>query len=329
MELRQLEHFLAIVDHGSIGRAAQHLALSQPALTQSLRRLERRLDVALLERGPHGVSLTEAGTMLVPRARTIALEARLAAAEVDASTGRMRGQLRVGSGPSLAADLVPYSVAQLLGRHPKLQVTIREGTLDSLLPALERGQLDLVIGTQPEAVSLRGMQTETLLRDQMIVAARATHPLANRRALPLKETLAWPWVLPVAHEVVRSRAELIFNEAGIGAPVPAVETDSAASIRSLLAAGDFLSFIPLRLVASEIQEGALVALDIATGPWTRMVHVAYRSAALQPAGRLFISLLRRGADARGSAPAGAPRRGSRDRHGIDCDAAGSVQSLDR
>lgn len=293
MELRQLEHLVAVVDIGSIGKAAQHLGLTQPALTQSLRRLERSLDLSLLERSTRGVLPTEAGRTLAARARIILLETRRAHAEMDVVSDRVRGRLAIGCGPSLAATLVPAAVAQLLSRYPRLAVTIREGTLDILLPELEHGALDLAVGTRPANFSQRGMDADTLLRDRMVIAARAQHPLARRRGLALGHTLAYPWILPAVGDVVRARIETIFDDAGLAAPVPAVQTNSAASIRALLSAGDFLSFVPERLIEGAEQAGTLAALRLPGGGWIREVHVLSRAGALHPAGRLFVSLLRR------------------------------------
>lgn len=293
MELRQLEHLVAVVDIGSIGKAAQRLGLTQPALTQSLRRLERGLDLSLLERSPRGVLPTEAGRTLASRARIILLEAQRAHAEMDMVSDRVRGRLAIGCGPSLAATLVPAAVAQLLSRYPRLAVTIREGTLDILLPDLEHGALDLAVGTRPENFAQRGMEADTLLRDRMVIAARARHPLARRRGLPLSDTLPYPWILPAVGDVVRARVEAIFAAEGLSAPVPAVQTNSAAAIRALLAEGDFLTFVPERLLQGSAQAGVLAAVRVTGAGWTREVHVLSRAGALHPAGRLFVSLLRR------------------------------------
>jgi DNA-binding transcriptional LysR family regulator len=302
MELRQLEHLVAVVDVGSIGKAAQRLGLTQPALTQSLRRLERGLDLALLERGPRGVAPTEAGRTLAARARVIVLEARRAQAEMDAVSERVRGRLAIGCGPSLAAALVPAAVAQLLARYPRLAVTIREGTLDILLPELEQGVLDLAVGTRPEPFAQRGMEADTLMRDRMVIAARSRHPLVRRRAPALRDTLDFPWILPAVGDVVRARVEAVFEAAGLAPPAPVVQTNSAAAIRGLLHEGDFLTFVPGRLIDAAARDGTLAALRIAGTDWTREVHVLSRAGALHPAGRLFVSLLRRSCGA--GAPAG-------------------------
>ena len=307
MELRQLEHLVAVVDVGSIGKAAQRLGVTQPALTQSLRRLERGLDLSLLERGPRGVSPTEAGRTLAARARVILLEARRAHAEMDVVSDRVRGRLAIGCGPSLAATLVPAAVARLLSRYPNLAVTIHEGTLDILLPELEQGALDLAVGTRPENFAQRGMDADTLLRDRMVIAARARHPLARRRSVALRDTLAHPWILPAVGDVVRARIEAIFDDAGLAPPIAAVQTNSAAAIHALLVSGDFVTFVPERLIQGAAEAGTLSTLRVAGSGWTREVHVLSRAGALHPAGRLFVSLLRRLCDEEPDAMAASSR----------------------
>lgn len=293
MDIRQLEYLLAVVEHGSLSRAAEHLGMTQPALTQSVRRLEKRLGAELLERGPRGVVPTEAGRTLAARARSITLEARLAVAELDAQAGRLRGRLRIGCGPSLAASVVPAAVVRMLQMHPDLKVGIHEGTAEFLLPILEAGELDMAIGTDTEYGKERGLHREMLLHDTMVVAARRDHPLARRTDLTLEQTLQHPWVMPVRGEFVRVRAEAVFREAGLTPPTPSVETNSGAAIKALLARGDYLSFVPRRLIESEEAARLLQPLDVAGGRWQRAVHALYRAQALQPAGRLLISCIRR------------------------------------
>ena len=279
-----------------MGRAAAHLGITQPALTQSLNRLERVLEAKLLERGPRGVVPTEAGHALAARARAILLEARLARTEIDAWTGRLRGRMRIGAGPSLAAGLVPAAVTRLIERHPEVHVQVIEGTFESLLPALEQGELDLVVGTQPADLRERGLSAEMLLQDSMVIAARAGHSLAALRTVGLRETLAFPWVLSMPEDVVREKTDAVFRNAGLAPPAPAVETTSASAIKALLAHGDYLSLIPRGLIALEEASAVLVALPVAGGPWPRTVHALFRTNALPPAGRLMVSLLRKVAE---------------------------------
>lgn len=293
MEMRQLEHLVAVLEVGSIGKAAQQLGLTQPALTQSLRRLEHGLDVALLERSPQGVAPTEAGRALAARARSILLEAQHAHAEVDAVVGRMRGRLAIGCGPSLAVSLVPVAVARVLARYPQIAVTVHEGTSDLMMAELERGTIDLVVGTGPENFAQRGLHADLLMRDAMVIAARPEHPLARQRSVTLSDTLAYPWIVPAVGDFLRGRIEAAFCGAGLSPPVPTVQTNSGSVIRGLLLSGDFLSFLPKRLVKGANQGSALAAVRVSGSGWTRKVHVISRAASVNRPGRLFVSLLRR------------------------------------
>ena len=293
MDVRQLEYLLAVLEHGSLTRAAAQLGISQPALTQSIRRLERRLDVELLERGPRGVAPTEAGRTLAGHARSIALETRLALAELAAQAGRMRGRVRVGAGPSLAASIVPAAVASLLKMHPELSVVLQEGTAEALIPGIESGDIDVAVGTDMNYGKERGFRREMLMYDSLVIAARRTHPLARRREVALVQTLEYRWIMPVRGEFVRLRTEAAFREAGLAPPQPAVETNSGAAIKALLAQDDYLSFVPLRLIEQEEAARILQPLAVAGGSWQRAVHALYRPQALQPAGRLLVSCLRR------------------------------------
>jgi LysR family transcriptional regulator of gallate degradation len=162
-----------------------------------------------------------------------------------------------------------------------------------MMTELERGTIDLVVGTGPENFAQRGLHADLLMRDSIVIAARAQHPLARRRSVTLSDTLAYPWVVPAVGDFLRERIEAAFGAEGLAPPVPTVQTNSGSVIRGLLLSGDFLSFLPKRLIKGANQGGTLVAVRVSVSGWTRKVHVMSRAASVNPAGRLFVSLLRR------------------------------------
>ena len=113
MDLHRLHHFLAVVEHGSIGRAAATLNLSQPALSNSIRRLEDNLEARLFDRGPHGVTPTVFGESLAERVRLIFHEVRNAEQELAALRGLHTGHVTIGAGPSIIAEILPAAIMNL------------------------------------------------------------------------------------------------------------------------------------------------------------------------------------------------------------------------
>src|SRR5262249_49090340 len=136
MELRDIEYFAVIAEHGHLGRAAGALGLSQPALSKSLRRLERALQGKLVKKTPKGVGLTPEGAVLFARARELKLSLQSVAREV-AEVGQGRaGQLRVGVGLPRPEELITAAFTEMLNDAPKANLIVTVSDNDVMVPAL-------------------------------------------------------------------------------------------------------------------------------------------------------------------------------------------------
>lgn len=181
MELRDMEYFAVVADRGNVGRAAEELGLSQPALSKSLRRLERSVGAKLVKRTPKGVDLTAVGSALFARARGLRLSLDDIAREAaDLSQGRA-GHLRIGSGTRYAVDLIPAACAALLKEAPRVTMTVSEGTTDMLAPALLRGELDLIVTAGIDLPGYDDLVGEQLWEDEVVVYASISHRLAGKK----------------------------------------------------------------------------------------------------------------------------------------------------
>ena len=159
MELRDIEYFEEIAEQRHLGRAAERLGLSQPALSKSLRRLEEAMQVKLFNRNAKGLELTAEGSLLLARARDLRLSLRNVAREVsDVSEGRA-GHLRIGVGPSIPTRLISSSLAKLLIDAPRIAARVTISDADEIIPALRKGELDLNVNVMhaspPEGPLLR------------------------------------------------------------------------------------------------------------------------------------------------------------------------------
>lgn len=146
LNLRELQAFKAIAELGSLGKAADALNLTQPALTRTLKRLEHQLGVSLFERHAHGTTLTEYGRALEPHASLMLAESLNATRELREMLGQERGVVRVGTVASAVENFLPEAIARLTADRPGLQVHIGEGLADALAVQLAKGDVDLVIG---------------------------------------------------------------------------------------------------------------------------------------------------------------------------------------
>ncbi|MGH6817127.1 MAG: LysR family transcriptional regulator, partial [Hyphomicrobiaceae bacterium] len=142
MELRDIAYFEVIAEHGNLGRAAEALGVGQPALSMSLRRLEKSAQTKLVKRTPKGVELTAVGAALLSHVRRVRLARDDLAREVaDLAQGRA-GNLRIGTGPATAEAFLPGACSALAREAPRVAIRTTVANNEVLLPALRNGELD-------------------------------------------------------------------------------------------------------------------------------------------------------------------------------------------
>src|SRR3984957_14954907 len=145
MELRQLAYFEAVVRHGGFSRAAEHLHIAQPAVSAQVRRLERELGTALLERTTRRVRLTPAGELVLARARSALAQVEGARADLAELATVTRGQLRIGATQLLASVDLPRALAGFHQRYPGVTIALRTGLIADLLADLDAGRIDVAL----------------------------------------------------------------------------------------------------------------------------------------------------------------------------------------
>jgi DNA-binding transcriptional LysR family regulator len=192
MELRQLAAFVAVADELHFGRAAEHLGVVQPAVSQLIRRLERELGVVLFERSSHHVALTGAGAELLPAARR-ALSARdeLAAAAPALVRGE-QGELRIGTSEGISANL-NMLLARFAEERPNASVRLDAAHTPAKLRALRDGDLDIAFLRAP--LDTTGLSLVELWSEPLLAVLPTHHPLAAREAVPLAALSSLPLML--------------------------------------------------------------------------------------------------------------------------------------
>lgn len=179
MELRHLRYFLAVAQTRHFGRAAALLHIAQPPLSVQIRDLERELGVPLFQRGPRGVTLTEAGVALVPYAESVLASARQAAAVArDAAAGR-GGRLVLGFIPTLAYTLLPHLLPSFRAAFPRVAVSLREVPVADKEDALLSGRVDVALYRPPARHP--EIDSAQIGEERMILALPAGHRLARQR----------------------------------------------------------------------------------------------------------------------------------------------------
>ncbi|MFE9581185.1 LysR family transcriptional regulator [Nocardia sp. NPDC006044] len=188
MELRHLEYFVAVAEERSFTRAAARLHVVQSAVSAAIKTLERELRTDILRRTSREVALTEAGTVLLPRARTILDSVRETIDAIDGVRGTIGGEIRLGLMASIPWLDVPEVLGRMHAEHPevRLRLSHRAGGSQELAAAVVAGELDLAILSEPGPFGRKLRLTE-LRSFPMRLLVPATHPLAERRSVRLQE----------------------------------------------------------------------------------------------------------------------------------------------
>ncbi|MGK4585907.1 LysR family transcriptional regulator [Kitasatospora sp. HPMI-4] len=252
--MQRLRILRAVAEHGSFNRAATALHLTPSAVSQHVAALERSLGAQVVARSTRGVTLTQAGQIMVGAAESVAAELEHAKQQVDQlSTGRL--QLTVATFTSGGRLLLPGALTRLMAAHPRTVLHLREGEPENTLPLVRQGAVDvalayhfdgpLPVGPTPGS----SLEWTPLLEDPLHVVLPEGHRLAGSDVLDLAELAAEPWVLGClkAEAYLRRYAE----RAGFAPEVRGTTTDYFFA-RSLVAAGMGISLVPSIALAPEI-----------------------------------------------------------------------------
>jgi DNA-binding transcriptional LysR family regulator len=295
MELRDIDYFAAVAHHGHLGRAAEALGLGQPALSMSLRRLERSAQAKLVKRTPKGVELTAVGAALLSHAGRLRLAREDLAREVaDLAHGRA-GHLRIGASPSNVDVTLPDACGALLLEAPKVTVNVAVLDNDALLPALRNGERDLAL-THTRQPSSPDVALESVREDEFVVYCAAGHRLARRRSIALADLAQERWAVAASATQTLGPLSVLTQaceDAGLAAPAIALVSDLVMFRLRAVAHSDLLG-IAVRPNIEEVAERLrLKVLPFRRAEWTRRVAVAYRKDGyLSPAARRFIDILK-------------------------------------
>lgn len=263
LDPRHLRAFLAVVDSGSLGRAAELMHLSEPAVSRIVKRLETQLAVQLFERRTTGMELTSFGQALLPHANLLHCQAEEAVAEIDALRGLDHGLLRVGAVASAAIMILPRVLDRLLLRWPGLHVHITEAVEDQLLVALASNAIDVAIsGEIPDNYEIVKV-SEHGFQDRFSVIVSARHRFAGRADLTIEDLLDEEWVMPSEIAAPRQFLNEVLERLGVAwRPTVRIETRSPAAIKAMVAASQFLGWLPEPLFAAEQAAGMICPVSV-------------------------------------------------------------------
>jgi DNA-binding transcriptional LysR family regulator len=290
MELRQLRYLVALAEELNFTRAAAAEHIAQPALSQQIRKLEDEVGVALVERTTRHVSLTEAGQLLVVRARRILAELDSAHSEMEALRGIDRGHVTIGAIHTMGPIDLSLALAEFHARYPHVALSVREQTSEENAELLRIDELDLAFLSVTERVESHELGLHQLISEELLVLLPIDHALARHEEVRMAE---------LAHEQFISfrqgarLRELLFS-AGRDAqfePRVTLESNESHRIRTLVSRGLGVAILPR---SDAIGQGAEVAVARLVAPALRRdITLAWRAGRRHsPAAYAFMELAR-------------------------------------
>jgi DNA-binding transcriptional LysR family regulator len=295
LKLRDLHILLAVAKSGSMGKAAVELAMSQPAVTKAIADLEHALGVRLLDRSPQGIKPTLYGHALLDCGVAVFDDLRQGVRRIEFLADPTAGELSIGCIEPLAAGFVSTALDHFSQQYPK--ATFRVVTGDpATLQSRELRQRNVELTLMPTAITGLALEQDTdvepLFDDRHIVLAAANSKWTRRRNIKLADLMDEPWVLPPPDTPIGSYIAEAFHAAGLDPPPAHILTFSIPLHLSLVAAGRFLTALPISMFH---QTGYLPLKVLPVkfpAPPRPMGIVTLKNRTLSPLARLFIDCAR-------------------------------------
>ncbi|EDM0023865.1 TPA: LysR family transcriptional regulator [Salmonella enterica subsp. enterica serovar Heidelberg] len=263
IRLRHLHTFVAVAQQGTLGRAAETLNLSQPALSKTLNELEQLTGTRLFERGRLGAQLTVPGEQLLTHAVKVLDALNTAGQALNRKEDASADVVRVGALPTAALGILPAAIGRFhqQQKSTSLQVATMNNTM--LLAGLKSGEIDLGIGRMSDPELMGGLNYELLFLESLKLVVRPGHPLLQE-TITLSRVMEWPVVVSPKGTVPRQNAEALLQSQGCKMPAGCIETLSASLSRQLTVDYDYVWFVPSGAVKEDLRQATLVSLPVPT-----------------------------------------------------------------
>jgi LysR family transcriptional regulator, pca operon transcriptional activator len=252
LRLRQFRSVLAIAEHGSLLKAARALGTSQPAVTKVLREVEQAVGVPLFDRLPRGVLANDYGRAFIARARRVLGEIDRVGDDLSRIADGETGTIVVGALPSAASGLMPGALARFRRAHPAMVVRVVHGRSDQLLPQLEAGGVDLVVGRLYEPRTADDFRREVLYDEPISIFCRADHPVLKKPSLTAADVAVFDLLLPSLEQRVGQDVERAIAALGLGSRRSPLRSTSLSFVREMLLGSDSLAVLSRMMLAGDL-----------------------------------------------------------------------------
>jgi DNA-binding transcriptional LysR family regulator len=287
IKLRDLQMLQAVVQAGSMAKAAVTLAVTQPAVSYAIRELEQALAVPLLDRSSQGVTPTVYGRALLERSAIIFNELRQGICDVASLADPSAGEVRIGTTAPMSA-VASAAINRLAPRYPRMVFDLHVEPTQLLLQALRRRDIELMISRLGDNQDTDDLDVAPLFDDELAVVCGKENPWARRRNVTLAALTGEPWVLPPESGFLTHVIRAAFAAKGLAMPRATVTTASTHALSVLVTNGPFLAMHPRTMLVLPRPHPQLSAVDLRL-PATRasISLITLRNRSLSPAAGLF------------------------------------------
>lgn len=243
LKLKHLQLLVALDQLRHLGKTAEFLAITQPAVSKTLAEIERLFDLTLFKRSTRGTEPTAYGESVVRFAKSVLSEFERTKEDLEATATGASGKTNVGAMVVAMPTLLSPAIQRLKQASEKTRVMVEEGDLTRLLPRLRRGELDLLVGRLEPGYAAPDLHTEALYQDPMCLVVQRDHALSKKRKVAWSELTQWPWVLPPPWASSRTKLVQIFHQHGLNPPTNLVESASFLAILNAVTEQQAIGFV--------------------------------------------------------------------------------------
>ncbi|NRF67166.1 LysR family transcriptional regulator [Aquincola sp. S2] len=304
LKLRHLQLVVALDQFRHLGRAAEFLSLTQPAVSKSLVEIERMFGLDLFVRSSRGTEPTPYGSTVVRFARSVLADFDRTRDEIAAVASGAAGRVNVGAMVVATPSLLARAVELLKARSAQTTVSVEEGDLTRLLPRLRVGELDLFVGRLEPGYAAPDLATEALYDEPMCVVCRPDHALARKARPSWNDLAGLPWVMPPAWASSRIKLNQMFYKHALDPPVDVIESASFLVTLSFLRERAAIAFVARGVARFLEREGLAATVKLKVPIELPPVGlITMRQRRPTPATEQLIECLRRAAKGRTGGPA--------------------------
>jgi DNA-binding transcriptional LysR family regulator len=294
IKFRDVHIALVVAQSGSMLKAAEALAISQPVVSKVIANLEQALGVRLFDRSRRGVEPTASGRALLKRGRAAFDELKQGVKEIEFLNDPTAGELHIGSSRASAEGIVLAAIDRLSRQYPRVVFHVITGDTPAIHERLHERSVEFGFVRMSGPVPEDDIERETLIEEPLVVVAGVKNPWVHRRKIKLAELANEPWTWPLPGNIVDLLVVEAFRASGVEAPRATVYVDSLNVRTKLAATGRFLAVVPASMLKFPVKHASikLLPVELPTTTHGQIGIITLRNRTLSPLAQLFIECAR-------------------------------------